>query len=56
MAAKSLNQVNLIGNMCSDIQIKKTNGVFFARFDLQLIGDTKAMTNMNRLFSVFYLE
>lgn len=32
MSAKSLNQVNLIGNMCSDIQIKKTNGVFFARF------------------------
>ncbi len=32
MAAKNLNQVNLIGNMCSDIQVKKNKGNYFGKF------------------------
>ena len=32
MPAKSLNQVNLIGNMCSDIQVKPSKGKYYGRF------------------------
>jgi hypothetical protein len=32
MPAKSLNQVNLIGNMCSAIQVKQTKGKYYGRF------------------------
>lgn len=32
MPAKNLNQVNLIGNMCSDILVKKNKGNEFGKF------------------------
>jgi len=50
MPAKNLNQVNLIGNMCSDIVIKKKNKTSsLESLDLLLTAATKAMMAMNRI-------
>ena len=49
MPAKNLNQVNLIGNMCSDILVKKIKAMNLESSHLRLIEATKAMITMNRI-------
>jgi hypothetical protein len=36
MAAKSLNQINLIGNMCDDIRVSKLNDTVVGRFAMKV--------------------